>query len=411
MTLGYVVSRYPLLSETFILREMWELERQGHNVRIYPLRPVAGLRHARATALRAPVWRAGWCNPRSQAYWLQRRPKAYLTTLAEALWQNRGDANLWLGAMAYWPKAAAIARRMQRDQVDQIHAHYATHPALAAYIAHRLTGIPFSFTAHAHDIFLHRAMLQRKIAAASQVIAISRFNQAWLERARGGAATPIPVVHCGVESDALAEVGARRRPPKPGQGLRLLSVGSLQAYKGHRVLVEACARLRAAGLTFHCRIVGGGRLAEALRRQIASLGLEQAVVLAGPAAESAVAAALADADVFVLPSIVAPSGQMEGIPVALMEAMAAGLPVVASRLSGIPELVTDGHDGLLTPPGDAVALAQALERLADPELRRRLGAAAQRRVRADFDLEANVAHLARAWQARAATGTAREAVA
>ncbi len=400
MTLGYVVSRYPLLSETFILREMWELERQGHQVHIYPLRRVRGLRHARTQALQARVWHAGWAAPRSQARWLRRRPGAYLAALGAALWHNRGDANLWLGAAAYWPKAAAIAERMQRDGVQQIHAHYATHPALVAYLAHRLTAIPYSFTAHAHDLFLHRAMLGRKIAAASQVVAISRFNQAILEAARGGARTPIAVVHCGVECDVLAAAGARRPERETAAaGLRLLSVGSLQAYKGHRVLVQACAQLRDRGVRLHCRILGGGGLAPALRRQIAALGLHAQVELAGAVTESEVAAALAQADVFVLPSIVAPSGQMEGIPVALMEAMAAGLPVVASRLSGIPELIRDGCDGLLVPPGDAEALAQAVLGLADAGERRRLGAAAQQRVRAEFELTANVGQLARLWQA------------
>ncbi len=406
MTLGYVVSRYPLLSETFILREMWELERQGHKVHVYPLRRVRGLRHARAQALRAPVWRAGWCAPGSQLHWLRRRPRAYLAALGEALWHNRGDANLWLGAAAFWPKATAIAERMERDRVKQIHAHYATHPALVALIAHRLTGIPFSFTVHAHDLFLHRAMLGRKMAAAGQVVAISRFNRALLERERGGGGAPIAVVHCGVECEALAGLAARRTEEGGGAPLRLLSVGSLQAYKGHRFLVEACARLRARGQAFHCRIVGGGGLEKRLRRQIASLGLGAMVELAGVATESEVTAAMAAADVFVLPSIVAPSGQMEGIPVALMEAMAAGLPAVASRLSGIPELIADGQDGLLVPPGDAEALARAVARLADADERRRLGAAAQRRVRAEFDLAANVAQLAQLWQ-----GAAREAAA
>ncbi len=198
----------------------------------------------------------------------------------------------------------------------------------------------------------------------------------------------------------LGAAGARRPERETAAaGLRLLSVGSLQAYKGHRVLVQACAQLRDRGVRLHCRILGGGGLAPALRRQIAALGLHAQVELAGAVTESEVAAALAQADVFVLPSIVAPSGQMEGIPVALMEAMAAGLPVVASRLSGIPELIRDGCDGLLVPPGDAEALAQAVLGLADAGERRRLGAAAQQRVRAEFELTANVGQLARLWQA------------
>lgn len=398
MKLGYVLSRYPLLSETFILREIWELERQGQQLAVYPLRHAPGARaksHPRVAALRTRIWRAGWIAAGSHLYWLRRRPLRYFATLAEAAARNRGDLNLELGALAYWGKAVAIARQARRDQIEQLHAHYATHPALVAWVVWRLTGIPYSFTVHAHDLFCHRAMLGRKIAAASSVVAISEYNRRLLEAARPAhAATPLHVVHCGVEVPPPCPARARG-----GRELRILSVGSLQAYKGHRVLISACALLRRRGLAFQCRIVGGGPLQAALRREIARAGLEDSILLAGAATEQEVAAELRQAQVFALPSVrVARTGQMEGIPVALMEAMAAGLAVVASRLSGIPELVGDGVEGLLVPPNDAAALAHALERLRDPELRERLGRAGRIKVAAEFSLAANVARLAELWQ-------------
>ena len=408
MTLGYVLSRYPLLSETFILREMWELERQGQKLRVYPLRRVRGKRHARVAALRAPVWWAPWLGPLGcHLRWLRRRPGRYLGTLAAVLWHNRGDAKLWAGAVAYWGKAVAIAERLQRDRVDQIHAHYATHPALVAYVAHRLTGIPYSFTVHAHDLYCHRAMLGQKSRRARVVVCISRFNRDLLQAVAPPPRAAVAVVHCGVECAAYGALAAARRTEAADGGpLRLLAVGSLQPYKGHRHLLAACAELRRHGVALECRIVGGGELRPALERQIAGLGLAPQVRLDGPATEEEVQAALAWAQVFVLPSVVvARTGKMEGIPVALMEAMAAGLPVVASRLSGIPELVGGEAEGLLVPPADAAALAQALLRLRDPELRRRLGQAARRRVEAEFDLSANVARLARLWAAPAPSPT------
>ncbi|HUX66055.1 MAG TPA: glycosyltransferase family 4 protein [Terriglobales bacterium] len=416
MTLGYVLSRYPLLSETFILREMWELERQGHRLRVYPLRRVRGRRHARVAALRAPVWWAPWLGPLGcHLRWLRRRPGAYLGTLAAALWHNRSDANLWAGAVAYWGKAVAIAERLERDGVEQIHAHYATHPALVAYVAHRLTGIPYSFTVHAHDLYCHRAMLGQKAGRASAVVCISRFNRDLLRRRVPEPRAAVEVIHCGVECAAYAaQAAARRAAPAAGGALRLLAVGSLQPYKGHAHLVAACAELRRRGVALECRIVGGGGLQRALRRQIVGLGLEAQVRLDGPGTEDEVRAALAWAQVFVLPSVVvARTGKMEGIPVALMEAMAAGLPVVASRLAGIPELVEDEAGGLLVAPADARALAAALLRLRDPELRRRLGQAGRRRVEAEFELAASVARLARLWSAPARPGppAAREEVA
>ncbi|MGH9466416.1 MAG: glycosyltransferase family 4 protein [Terriglobales bacterium] len=406
MTVAYIFSRYPLLSETFILREMWQLERQGHRLLICPLRRVPGRHHVRVEQMRAPVFWAPWFPWRAHAYWLRRRPRVYLATLAETLWRNRGDARLWLGALVYWGKAVAIARHVQAQGVTHVHAHYITHPALTAYVVRRLTGIPYTCTVHAHDIFCHRAMLPEKLRAAQAVVAISEFNRAWLERAVGLPRSPIPVVHCGIEwanyASLASERGSLRSAPRdagpPGtRALRLLTVGSLQAYKGHRYLIDACARLRTSGVVFVCRIVGGGRLYPRLQRQILRLQLGACVNLDGAAVESEVMAALAWADVFVLPSICMPNGKTEGVPVALMEAMASGLPVVASRLSGIPELVVHNRNGLLVPAGDAAALAAAIARLQDPDLRRRLGENGSADVHAGFDLATNAARLAQVW--------------
>ena len=221
--MGYIVSRYPLLSETFILREMWELERQGWRLRLYPLRRVrGGVRHGRVAALRAPVWVAPWCPGGAHARRLWRQPRVYLRTLAAVFWSNRGDFNLLAGALAYWGKAVALAERLEQDGVGHVHAHYATHPTLVAYVVYRLTGIPYSFTAHAHDLYCHRAMLGKKLEKAAYAVTISRYNQRLLAGAgppafsataavggQGSAAssppTPIHVIHCGVETAVYRE--------------------------------------------------------------------------------------------------------------------------------------------------------------------------------------------------------------
>lgn len=405
MRLGYVLSRYPRLSETFILREMWELERRGHAVHIYALRlERGGKRHARVGQLGAPVRAPGWWNGRSHLYYLRRRPGAYVRTLAAVLWHNRGDRNLWLGALGYWGKAVAIAEAVERDGIEQVHAHFATHAAMAAYVAHRLTGVEFSFTVHAHDIFCHRAMLAQKVAAARRVVAISAYNRERIAamlapEERAAALAKIEVIHCGVEVVAAPEPPSARDEAAGGAGLRLLAIGSLQPYKGHRHWLDACALLKQRGIGFHCRLVGGGVLEPALRRQLRRLDLTRQVELLGPGDEGEVRRALAWAQVFVMPSVVARTGQMEGIPVALMEAMAAGVAPVASRLSGIPELITDGVNGLLVPPGDAEALAAAMARLQDGELRQRLGRAARRTIAREFEISGSVERLLRMWGA------------
>lgn len=407
MRLGYVLSRYPRLSETFILREMWELERRGHAIHIYPLRlERGGKQHARVAQLAAPVRAPGWWNGRSHLHFLRCRPGVYLRTLAAVLWHNRGDWNLWLGALVYWGKAVAIADGVERDGIEHVHAHFATHAAMAAYVVRRLTGVEFSFTVHAHDIFCHRAMLAQKVAAARQVVAISAYNRERIAamlrpEERGRALAKIEVVHCGVElRPAPGAPSQRGGAAADAAGMRLLAIGSLQPYKGHRHLLAACALLRQRGVAFRCHILGGGGLEPALRRQLRALDLGASVRLLGPGDEAEVQEALAWAEVFVMPSVVvARTGQMEGIPVALMEAMAAGLAPVASRLSGIPELIEDGVNGLLVPPADAPALAAAVVGLQDGERRQRLGRAARQTIERRFEIGGSVERLLRVWEA------------
>jgi colanic acid/amylovoran biosynthesis glycosyltransferase len=203
------------------------------------------------------------------------------------------------------------------------------------------------------------------------------------------------VIHCGVDPDAFQVADRATVGP-----LRIIAVGTLHEVKGQAHLIEACRRLAARGVDLTCRFIGDGPDREALTKQIDRAGLGDRVTLVGRMTSDAVAAELARSDVLAAPSVPTSGGKREGIPVVLMEAMAAGLPVVASRLSGIPELVTDGVSGLLVPPGDDDALADALERLAgDAALRARLGAAGRETVVREFDVDRNAAALASRIQA------------
>ncbi|GEJ56261.1 glycosyltransferase [Anaeromyxobacter diazotrophicus] len=392
---GYLMSWYPAVTETFILHEMLELRRLGVDLEIFPLFGAAtGLRQPGAEALTERVHYHRGLSAElvlAQLHWLARRPRAYLGAWARAVAGNLRSPAFLAKALVVVPRAAVVARRMEARGVAHVHAHWATHPALAAYVVERLTGIGYSFTAHAHDLYLDRAMLEQKLAAARFVVTISRYNRALLERLYGpAAAARTVVIPCGVDPRLFP-----RRPPRSPDGLfRVACVAGLRDYKGHRWLVEACALLRDRGVPIRCVLVGDGPERAAVERQVAALGLGDRVALVGNQPQDRIRALLEGSDAMALPSVVTPAGMMDGIPVALMEAMAMGLPVVSTRVSGIPELVEDGRTGLLAPPQDAPALAAALERLhRDPPLARRLAEAGRARVLARFDLRENAARL------------------
>lgn len=356
MRIAYFVSRFPAVSETFVLRELDAVAAEpGIEVELHALFPSLpeGVVHPAAVPwtrrLRRPGAAAGLA---ALAWWLARRPLRMLGVLATVTAAYARMPRVLPRAVAAVVLAAAHARHLR---VDYVHAHFATYPALAAWVARRLTGTPYSFTAHAHDLFIHQAMLARKAAEAEFVVAISAYNRDFL-RAHAGARA-IHVVHCGVDPDRFPF-----RPRRAGTPVRIACVAALREAKGHAVLLDAVASLEGVELD----LVGDGPERARLEAQAARLGID--VRFHGSLPEPAVADVLAAADVFVLPSVIAPDGDMEGIPVALMEALAAGLPAVATRQSGVPELIQDGRTGYLAEPGDPESLREALQRaLSAPE--------------------------------------------
>ena len=449
-----LLSRFPRVTETFILREVEELERQGQPVVLVPLiRERPAVVHAEARPWLDRALFTPWLSPAIAAANLRalgRRPGAYFGCLGRLAAGMAASPGFLARSLALFPKAVYLAERLC-GRVAGVHAHFATHPATVAWVIECLAGIPYSLTVHAHDVFVRRTMLGEKLRRARFVRAISRFNREFLAARYPEAASKLEVVHVGVRLGlppyprsrppsrggrtpppvlAPAEVTPAladrfrpgttgpgpavpredRMPPpvlaQPGAGaaleerglapeLRVLTVAALQPYKGLEVLLEAAGRLRERlGARLSWEVIGEGPLRRRLEREIARRGLSGTVRLAGALRQDEVARRLAAADLVVLTSVVAPDGQMEGIPVALMEGLAAGKAVVASDLSGIPELVEDGVTGLLAPPGDPEAVAAAVGRLArDPGLAARLGAAGRERVAREFRLETTVAEL------------------
>ncbi len=394
---AYVMSAFPTVTETFILFEILELERTGVHVEIFPLRPrgeetshpeagplVARTRYARLASL--PTLAA-------QVHWLRRDPRAYLGAWWRALRGNARSRPFLIRAIAVVPLAARFAREMQELGVQHVHAHWATHPALAANVVHHLTGLPYSFTAHAHDIYIDRSMLEEKIRDASFVVTISDFNRRMLEDLYGPwAADKTSVIRCGVDLSAFTPRPARA----PHEPFTVSCIAGLREKKGQLHLVEAVGMLRAEGRPVRCLLVGDGEMRGAIEARVAELGVGDDVVLMGHRSRDEVSATLRDSDAMVLPSVTTGDGDMEGIPVALMEALASEVPVVASSLSGIPELVRDGETGLLVAEGDAAGIAAAIRRLRDdPEAAARMAAAGRERVLDAYELARNTGELRR----------------
>lgn len=393
MKVAYIVSLFPKISETFILRELEALRDQGVELTIISLkRGAERIRHPGAEAFMQAVIHAPSPAEALAAFSasLLRRPRATLAALARVAGAHLGRPILLAKSLPLVLVAAWVARRLEAGRVDHVHAHWATYPAQVAWTVHALTGIPYSLTAHAHDIFLPNPMLAEKVLRSSFTATISEFNRRWIAEACGPeAAERLKVVRCGVP---LEEFAPRRGPAPAGGGI--VSVGRLVDYKGFPTLIDAVGILAARGCRVRCTIVGDGPMLDALRDRVASAGLEELVHLAGERTIPEVRDLLSRAEVCVLASQRGHDGQMDGIPVVLMEAMALGVPAVATRISGIPELVEEGRTGLLVPPRDPAALAGAVERiLDDPELAAGLARAARRRVEEDYDVRVNAAGL------------------
>lgn len=386
VSVAYFVSRFPHVSETFIVREMDAVADAGVDIDLFSLFPPTGSVVHPAAERWLPALRRGRLGGgvAGLLWWLWRRPARVLSSLAAIVRGYWRRPALAARALVTFVIACGHARSLAAANVTHIHAHYATYPALAAWLCWRLTALPYSFTAHAHDLFVDQSMLARKVRDAGFVVAISEFNRRFLAaHGAGPGGTEVHVVHCGIDPDAYS---FRPRSAPPEGPVDALCVASLQEYKGHEVLLTALAT--GAGLErLHLDLVGDGELRPHLERLAARLGVASRVRFAGGLTEIEVRSRLDNADLFVLPSIVAGDGQMEGLPVVLMEALACGIPTVATRLSGVPELISDGETGLLAEPGEPGSLADALNAtLADPDAARRRAERGRAKVVAEFDI-------------------------
>ncbi len=399
MKIAYLMSRFPKITETFILYEILALRAKGVAVEVFPLqRESAPVMHPEARAMLAEINFIPFISLAviiANLKCLVQQPLRYITTLFLVLKNTWGSGNYFFGAVAFFPKAVAIAGQCQREGVSHIHAHFANHPALVAFIVLRLTGIGYSFTAHGSDLHKRQQMLAMKVEHSRFCVMISQYNKQFFydktDLSEQDVGDKMPVIHCGIDP-SLFHRGVEQN--RAASEVNLLCVASFREVKGHRYLIAACHQLHQRGMAFHLHLAGDGPKNAEIIAQISEAGLEQQVTLHGALTRPQVIELLNQSDVFVLTSYLTPSGNREGIPVVIMEAMAFALPVVASRLSGIPELVDDQQTGLLANPQDPKDIADQLEHLIkDASIRQKMGLAGRQKVLTEFNLQHNIAEL------------------
>ena len=398
---AYVVRSWPRLSQTFVLNEVLAVERLGCELSIFAMvRSGEELVQPQLAQVRAPVHYLDDDPGPSGASPQRRASLGHARAWATA----KGRRSLGAGYATVSPTtslrlatrlADAIGRSAAEGRpIDHIHAHFAHDPALVAMFAHQLTGLPFSFTAHARDLYgVPRPALVARARAASAIITCCQANVDHLHtQLPARLRSRVRLIHHGVDLSAFAPLGAE--VPAATAAPLIVSVGRLVEKKGFTDLLAALGLRRTRGVRFRCVIYGEGPLRDALEHQRRALGLEDVVELAGQRRQDEVAAELTRAQVFALTPCVTADGDRDGVPNVLAEAMASGLAVVATPVGGIEDLVRHGDNGLLAPPHDAPAIADAIgELLADTALRERLGAAARRTVEADFDLDTAASRL------------------
>jgi len=405
---AYLTGEYPKVSHTFIQREVAALRDAGVEVVTCTIRRAAPkdvLADQKAEEAATFCVLEAARNPArllaAHARTLARSPGGWLSALGLALRTRPPGLKALLWQAFYFAEAAVLAEHLRARGVVHLHNHFGNSSCSVAMLASALSGIPFSFTEHGPAIFFEpeRWALGEKIARARFVVAISHFCRSQLmlfsDPVHWG---KIAIVHCGVDPAAYG------RAPRGAFGKRAIFVGRLDPVKGVLLLLEAFARVLRDHPEARLTIIGDGPARGEAEARAAGLGLGAAVTFAGYRTQAEVAAHLEEADLLVLPSFA------EGVPVVLMEAMASRIPVIASRVAGVPELVEDGVAGFTVPPGDVATLADRMARLmADPEAARAMGDAGRRAVEAGFDIAREGAWLAQIFRQGGSGGRLRAA--
>lgn len=407
LKVGYVLKRFPRLSETFIVNEITELERQGIEVEIFSLlQPLEGIQHNELVSkVKAPVFYLPQSSVIKQLPMqvgcfakgrFKEKPFKKINLSPCPLSEQVIPGKDPMQTAVLMTQAAALASLTVGRGVNHMHAHFATDATTVAMLASRLAGIPFSFTAHAKDIFhvytdrsTDQDFLVDKIRESRFVATVSEYNKRYLSNLAGSDQTrKIVRLYNGID---LSRFTPARWTSEPGL---ILSIGRLIEKKGFTHLLEACQLLKNRGVEFQCMIIGEGPDRDLLTKKIAALGLGEHVTLVGAQPQQQIIETMQRAMAMVLPCVVSESGDRDGLPTVLLEALAAGVPAISTQVVGIPEIIEDQVSGLLVPPGDSIRLAEAIEQvLIDPVLLRRLSQKGRAKAEQDFNISTNVALL------------------
>ncbi len=399
--IGYVVKRYPRYSETFIVNEILAHEAAGLEIEIFALRgPEDTHFQDIISRVRAPVTYLPDRVSKTSDFWQVLRGAA---ATCPRIWPRLADHfDEQPREIAH---AAALASIATARGITHFHAHFASSATTAARLASDFCGIPYSFTAHAKDIF-HQSVdaedLQRKFADADKVVTVSDFNYGFLANKFPAQRDKIHRIYNGLDLKRFCYASPKQRAPL------IVSVGRLVEKKGFEDLIDACARLRELGSEFRCIIVGSGELEAKLRDRIKHLGLTAHVELAGSRPQREVIEIVQAASVFAAPCLVGEDGNRDGLPTVLLEAMALGTPCVGTDVTGIPEAIVDDVTGYCIRQRDVNALTDRLRRLlTNSLLRDRLATAARTHIEQTFNVERNAAEVRELFQHQAA-GQARK---
>src|SRR3954469_13297196 len=368
MTMVYVLGAFPKVSETFITGEIAELRRQGVDVAVFSLRRPQGGGPAQPDEAALMPYTRYLPSGRSRLFHLgvavtrafSENPGRTVSSLWWAV--RRGITGHNSGELLRFAQAAYISKRLPAS-AEHLHAHFAHGPATCVALVSRLTGVPYSFTAHARDIFEYgdRKGVHDKVASAQSVIAISRHGSDHVVDLAGrDLANRVQIGPNGIDLGRF-----RRRSSEPTGTPLILCVARLVEKKGQDTLLRAVAMLVREGRRVRCELVGDGPLRGQLEATAQWLGISDLVTFSGALPTTDVLTAYEAASLFVLPCQMDSNGDQDGLPVSLVEAMAVGVPVISTHISGIPELVDDGRSGLLVDPFDARGLANAMASVLD----------------------------------------------